>query len=89
MLGSLKSRLVVRVYLAFGAVVVGLTLTTTMLQVFSAIHAGASEAIIAEMIRIAVAGLGLALVLGFILAKRLAQPLADLIRVATAMRPGR
>jgi len=89
MLGSLKSRLVVRVYLAFGAVVVGLTLTTTMLQVFSAIRAGASEAIIAEMIRIAVAGLGLALVLGFILAKRLAQPLADLIRVATAMRRGR
>ena len=89
MLGSLKSRLVVRVYLAFGAVVVVLTLTTTMLQVFSAIRAGASEAIIAEMIRIAVAGLGLALVLGFILAKRLAQPLADLIRVATAMRRGR
>ena len=89
MLGSLKSRLVVRVYLAFGAVVVGLTLTTTVLQVISATHVGASEEIISGLIRIAVAGLGIALVLGFILAKRLAQPLADLIRVATAMRRGR
>jgi two-component system phosphate regulon sensor histidine kinase PhoR len=89
MLGSLKSRLVVRVYLAFGAVVVGLTLTTTVLQVISATHVGASTEIIGGLIRIAVAGLGIALVLGFILARRLAQPLADLIRVATAMRRGR
>ena len=89
MLGSLKSRLVVRVYLAFGAVVVGLTLTTTVLQVISATHVGASKEIIGELIRIAAAGLGIALVLGFILARRLAQPLADLIRVATAMRRGR
>ena len=89
MLGSLKSRLVVRVYLAFGAVVVGMTFATTGLQVVSAIRAGASDSIIVELTRIAVAGLGMALVVGFILAKRLAQPLADLIRVATAMRRGR
>ena len=87
--GFLRSRLVARIYLAFVAVVVGLTLVTMAFQMVSASRMGASEQLTTELIRIALVGLGIALVAGFILAKRLAQPLADLIRVAEAMRRGR
>lgn len=87
--GFLRSRLVARTYLAFVAVVVALSLGTTGLQVVSASRAGASEALVLDLARIAAFGLIVSLVTGFVLAKRLAQPLADLIRVAEAMRRGR
>lgn len=87
--GFLRSRLVARTYLAFVAVVVALSVVTTGLQVISAARAGASDALVIDLARIALAGLVISLITGFVLAKRLAQPLADLIRVAEAMRRGR
>ena len=87
--GFLRSRLVARTYLGFVAVVVGLSVTTTGLQVISASRAGASDDLVGDLARIALFGLVISLITGFLLAKRLAQPLADLIRVAEAMRRGR
>ena len=90
-----RSRLVGKLYLSFAMVVVAAWAVTTMVQLVlmrtavTQAHSDTLADLPAIVTRVAVAGLALALLGGFFIARRLATPLAELIRVANAMRSGR
>lgn len=90
-----KSRLVGKLYLSFAMVVVTAWVATTLLQfvlmrtAISPSNFDSVSGLPAMVARVAVVGLAVALLGGFIIARRLATPLAELIRVANAMRSGR
>lgn len=89
---SLRSRLVGRFYLLFVVVVGGLSVATTILQIryVAALNLPElpSKQLAINLTLIAAIGLLVALAVGLVFSLRLASPLADLIRVAEAMRSG-
>ncbi|MEY4631153.1 MAG: hypothetical protein RIQ81_1273 [Pseudomonadota bacterium] len=77
--------LVRKMYFTFVLVVVVAWGATTLAQVILM----PGESGLATLVKVSALGLGVALVAGYWMAQRVASPLADLLRVADAMRSGR